>query len=333
VEITMAFQSHRTRFKGILAGIEQEKIIELDYQRENIKERLDYVNKKYSYVRKYYEEYTSEYYKVNVNTDDNLSSDINIFKAIERDGNYLLNSLDIPRDSQHKYNLLTQEEFDKKLKDEKKVDLFGEDLVDVLKPSFSNEFINMDLKITNKDLTEDSEMGEVLRDYDAIKYHLKDEMRKIKLKQGSYLNVNKAKKMLGTINCDMLDVKTSYKGITRPSTKLGDIGSAPDYDSIKYSNPAHIKAIISNVRFGEIEPDSMLSHLAYDIEKATKSLYENDKLDDLDMEIIDCINSGMTIRATGEELNRDKKAIQQRLDKICRRVSLYYTYLKIIENC
>ena len=278
----MAFQSHRTRFKGDLAGIEQEKIVELDYQRENLEERLDYINKKYSYVSRYHEEYTSEYYKVNVNTDDNLSADINIFKAIERDGNYLLNSLDIPRDSQHKYNLLTQEEFDKKLKDEKKVDLFSEDLVDILKPSFKNDFTNMDLKITNKDLEEDSEMGEILRDYDAIKSHLKDEIRKIKSKQGSYLNVTKAKMALGTINCDMLDVKKSYKGITRPSTKLGDIGSAPDYDSIKYSNPAHVKAIISNVRFGEIEPDSMLSHLAYDIKKAIDSLYANNKLDDLD---------------------------------------------------
>ena len=326
----MAFQSHRTRFKGDLAGIEQEKIVELDYQRENIGERLEYINKKYSYVSKYHEEYTSEYYKVNVNTDDNLSADINIFKAIERDGNYLLNGLDVPRDSQHKYNLLTQEEFDKKLKDEKKVDLFSEDLVDILKPSFKNEFTNMDLKITNKDLEEDSEMGEILRDYDAIKSHLKDEIRKIKSKQGSYLNVTKAKMILGTINCDMLDVKKSYKGITRPSTKLGDIGSAPNYDSIKYSNPDHVKAIISNVRFGEIQPDSMLSHLAYDIEKAIKSLYANNKLDDLDMEVIDCINSGMNNTATAKEVNRDESTVRGRVDKICRRIALYYTYLEII---
>ncbi len=329
----MAFQSHRTRFKGDLAGIQQEKIAELDYTKEKIEERLDYINKKYSYVRKYHEEYTSEYYKVNVNTDDNLSSDINVFKALERDGNYLLNSLDIPRDSQYKYNLLTQEEFDKKIKDEQKMDLFSEDLVDVLKPSFSNEFTNMDLRITSKDLMEDSEMGEVLRDYEAVKSHLKDEMRKIKAKQGSYLNVSKARMILGTINCDMLDVKKSYKGITRPSTKLGDIGSAPDYDAIKYSNPAHVKAIISNIRFGDIEPDSMLSHMAYDIEKAIKSLYSNGKLDDLDLEIVDCLNSGYSERRTAEELNKGKTTIQQRISKVCRRVALYYTYIEIVMDC
>lgn len=325
----MAFQSHRTRFKGDLAGINQEKISELDYTRENIEERLDYIKMKYSYVRNYHEEYTTEYYKVNVNSDDNLSADINIFKAIEKDGNYLLNSLDIPRDSQHKYNLLTQEEFDKKLKDEKKLDLFADDLVDVLKPNLKNEFTNMDLKITQKDLNEDSEMGEILREYDAVKTHLKEEIKKIKCKQGSYLNVSKAKMILGTINCDMLDVKKSYKGITRPSTKLGDIGSAPDYDSIKYSNPAHIKAIISSVRFGDIEPDSMLSHMAYDIEKAIKILYAKGKLDELDLEIVDCLNSGYSERRTADELKKGKTTIQQRINKICRRVALYYTYLEI----
>lgn len=326
----MAFQSHRTRFKGDLAGIQQEKIVELDYQKENLEERMSFLKGKYKDVEKYHEEYTSEYYKVNVNTDDNLSADINIFKAIERDGNYLLNSLDVPRDSQHKYTMLTQEEFDRLIKKEEKGDITDEAYKNILEPKDKNDYINMDLKITSKDLTEDSEMGEVLRNYDVVREHIKQEVGKIKEKKGSYLNVYRAKLLLGTINCDMLDVKKSYKGITRPSTKLGDIGSAPDYNSIKYSNPAHIKAIISNVRFGDIEPDSMLSHLAYDIEKAIKSLYENGKLDDLDMEVVDCINSGMTIRATGEELKRDKKAIQQRLDKICRRVALYYTY---IEEC
>ena len=325
----MAFQSHRTRFKGDLAGIEQEKIVELDYERENSKERLDYINKKYSYVSRYHEEYTSEYYKVNVNSDDNLSADINVFKAIERDGSYLLNSLDIPRDSQYKYNLLTQEEFDKKLNDEKKVDLFSEELIDVLKPSFKNDYINMDLKITNKDLAEDSEMGEVLRDYDAVKSHLKDEMKKIKLKQGSYLNVAKAKMILGTVNCDMLDVKKSYKGITRPSTKLGDIGSAPDYDSIKYSNPAHVKAIISTVRFGDIEPDSMLSHLAYDIEKAIEDLRNRKEFDDIDMEIIEAINCGISMNSLQNELKISKQAISKRFNKICESISMYYTYYEM----
>ena len=59
-------------------------------------------------------------------------------------------------------------------------------------------------------------------------------------------------------------------------------------------------------------------------------VYVNNKLDDLDMEIIDCINSGYSERRTAEELGKGKTTIQQRMGKICRRIALYYTYLEII---
>ena len=327
----MAFQSHRTRFKGDLAGIKQEEIMELDYTKENIDERMEYIKKKYSYMRKYHEEYTSEYYKVNVNTDDNLSSDINVFKAIERDANYLLNSLDIPRDSQYKYNLLTQEEFDKMLKKEEKGDITEEVYQNILVSKDKNDYINMDLVITKKDLNEDSEMGVILRDYEKIKTHIKEEHMKLKSGKGSYINLYSIKLILGTINCDMLDVKKSYKGITRPSNKLGDIGSLPDYGAIKYSNPAHVKALITYIRFGEIEPDSMLSHMVYDMEKAVKELYKAGMIDDLDVEIIDCINSGMSNVATAREIQRDESTVRARMDKVCKKIALFYSYLEIVE--
>lgn len=325
----MAFQSHRTRFKGDLAGIKQEKIAELDYTRENIKERLEYINKKYSYVRNYHEEYTSDYYKVNVNTDDNLSSDINIFKSIERDGSYLLNSLDQPRDKQHKYNILTQEEFDRIIKKEEKGDITDDAYKNILKPAFKNDYIGMDLKITKKDLEEDSETGEVLRQYNKVKTHLNEENIKLKNGQGSYLNVYQITLLSGTINCDMLDTKKMLNGIMNPAKKLGDIGSKPDFNSIKYSNPAHVKAIITSIRFEGLQPNSELSHLAHDIDRAIKELHKNGKLDDLDLEIVDCLNSGMSERATAEELGKGKTTIQQRISKICERVALFYSYINI----
>lgn len=325
----MAFQSHRTRFKGDLAGIEQEKIVELDYQKENIEERLEYINKKYSYVSKYHEEYTSDFYKVNVNTDDNLSADINIFKALERDGSYLLNSLDVPRDSQHKYNLLTQEEFDKLLQKEEKEDITDEAYKDVLMPKEKNDYINMDLKITNKDIIEDSEMGIILRDYDIVKTHLKDEISKIKSKQGSYLNVTKAKMILGTINCDMLDVKKSYKGITRPSTKLGDIGGDIDWTNVDYTNVDQIKDLIKIVNFGEIKPDDELSHLAYDLEEAINSLKNRSALDKIDLEIIEGVNAGVSMRRLEKELGISNQAISKRYNKLAEKIALYFSIIKL----
>lgn len=322
----MAFQSHRTRFKGDLAGVEQKSIIELDYTKEKIKDRLQYIERKYDNVGKYHEEYTTDFYKVNVNTDDNLSADINIFKAIERDGSYLLNSLDIPRDKQHKYNILTQEEFDKMLKKEAKEDITDDAFKNILASSPKNDYINMDLKITPKDLKEDSEMGCILRDYDRAKTHVKGEILKIKDKQESYLNVYSAKLLSGTIGCDMLDVKKSYKGITRPSNKLGDIGSLPDYSSIKYSDPKHIRAIISVVKLGDLEPDSELSHIAFDIKVAIEELYKRKILDDRDLYIIEGVNSGVSMRKLAKELGIKHQSVSERFSKVVDKIALYHTH-------
>lgn len=326
----MAFQSHRTRFKGDLAGIEQEKIIELDYTKEKVKERMEYIKMKYSYVRKYHEKYTSEYYKVNVNTNDNLSSDINIFKAIEKDANYLLNSLDLPREGEYKYNLLTQEEFDKKIKTENKADLYGEGLVDVLRPELKNDYVNMDLKIEAKDLREATELGRILREYEVVRIHLKKEMNNIKDGEGSYLKLYQIKNNLGSMKGDMLDCKKSYKGITRPSTKLGDESGKFYLEHIDYTNPDVVKAIITTIRFGEIQPDSILSHLAYDIEVVVKRLYEKGSIDSLDLEIIDCINSGMNNVRTAKEVNRDESTVRTRVNKICKKIAEGCTYIKIV---
>lgn len=322
----MAFQSHRTRFKGDLAGVEQKSIIELDYTKEKIKDRLQYIERKYDNVGKYHEEYTTDFYKVNVNTDDNLSADINIFKAIERDGSYLLNSLDIPRDKQHKYNILTQEEFDKMLKKEEKEDITDDAFKNILASAPKNDYINMDLKITPKDLKEDSEMGCILRDYDRAKTHVKGEILKIKDKQESYLNVYSAKLLSGTIGCDMLDVKKSYKGITRPSNKLGDIGSLPDYSSIKYSDPKHIRAIISVVKLGDLEPDSELSHIAFDIKVAIEELYKRKILDDRDLYIIEGVNSGVSMRKLAKELGIKHQSVSERFSKVVDKIALYHTH-------
>ena len=226
----MAFQSHRTNFKGDLAGVEQNSIIKLDYTLESLEKRINYIKTKYKEISEYHEEYTSDYYKVEVNSNDNLSTDINIFKAIERDASYLLNSLDVPKEREYRYNLLTQEEFDKLLRGENKADLYSDSFLNILKPDFTNDYINLSLVVTKRDILEDSEMGEVLRQYNDIRECLKDEMRKIKMGEESHLKLYQIKSLLSGLIGDMLDTKRIYKGIRRPSTKLGDIGSCPDYD-------------------------------------------------------------------------------------------------------
>lgn len=342
----MAFSSYRTKFQGNLGNIEVKQLGELDYKKVTLKERMKYIEEKYRNISPFYESYIfsktreeaeesfadlteediTEYYKVNLNTSDELSCEINIFKYCEKDASYLLNSKDLPKDKQEQYKFLSEEEFKQLLAKEQNVSLAeSEDggAMCILARKKTNDYTNMSHKITKKDL-EDEYAGQVLRCYNAAKEHLKEEMRKIKDKEGSYLELHKIRNLLKEINSDMILAKIQLKGIRSPAKKLGDIGASPDYDSIDYTDPRHVKCILKNVRFGEIQPDSMLSHLAYDIEVAIKELHNLGKLDDLDMEIIECFNAGYSNVAIGKELDRTENAIRQRLDKICRRIATFY---------
>ena len=60
------------------------------------------------------------------------------------------------------------------------------------------------------------------------------------------------------------------------------------------------------------------------MEFAIKELHNHRMLDDLDLEIIECYNCGYTHRAIAEELNKGKTTINQRLNKIFRRISKFY---------
>ena len=327
----MAFQSHRTRFKGDLAGIKQEKIMELDYTRELSKDRLEFIKNKHDAIKPYFDEYVDEYYKFNINTDDNLSSDINIFKAIERDGSYLLNSLDVPRDSQQKYKFYTKEEFDKiQHKERMNIPLDNPGAMNIVKPDFKNQYKSNDLTIDKSDF-DDELIGEILTQYENAREYLKEEMIKVKNKESSDYDLGFIKRNLGTLLGDMVDTKRMMKVVLRPASKLGDIGSKPDFNSIKYSNLNHVKAIISNVKFGEIQPDSELSHIAYDIENAIDKLIKRGALDQIDLDIIEGINAGISMRKLEEELGISNQAISKRFNKICEKIAMYYTYLELVE--
>ena len=119
----MTFDSYRNRFQGKLAGINVNELGILDRNLETLKERLDYVRKKYERVSKFYDAYIftkeqtdggmildkydeddfREFYKYSLNCSDSLSEEINIFQYIQNDATYLLNSSDLEKDEKNKY--------------------------------------------------------------------------------------------------------------------------------------------------------------------------------------------------------------------------------------
>ena len=332
----MAFSSHRKFFKGTLANVPVEVLSELDYSKEILEDRKDYIEEKYKDVKRFHEIYvggteTEEYYKVSLNKDDDLSEEINIFKYIERDGSYLLNSRDLPKDRQQQYKFLSEEGFEAIQRREKSFSDFGvsfdsgeeEGIMYILEPNMVNDYTNLDHKILKKDF-EDVRSAQVLQDYDKLRQVLKSEMEKIKNKKPSNLTLYQVKRLLQGINDDMIRAKIQLQGIRNPAKKLGDESGCFNIDMIDYSDPKVIEAILKNVKFGDLHPDSELSHMAYDLETAIKKLVSEGSLDETDEIIIDCYNAGYSKTAIAKEINRDEKVVRRRLIRIFNKISNFF---------
>ena len=343
----MKFISPRARFQGELGGIKADELRGLDYNVETLEGRLKEIDSKLEKVAPLIEEYfftpneedengekPRQYYKFDPTTTDELSEDINVCKYIQAYGSYLLNSKDIPREKQMEYTILTEDEFKKQLLKEMATD-FKADAGVVLDTRPTNDYKNLDLKITKKDMypelqnnpygirEKDIELAKILNNYETLREHLRSEMAKIKNGEGSYLSLYQIKSMLATIVGDMYDSKRMVLGIRNQAKRLGDESPYNDYSSLEYYNPDHIKAMLKFCKITKTpRPDDMVSHIGYDLHIAINKLFKSKKVDSVDREIIDCYNSGnYTIREIANEINKDSKTVQQRLDKISRRIS------------
>ena len=340
------FISPRARFTGTLNGIKVEDLKGLDFNIETLEGRLKEVREKLDKVSPFFDEYffTSEeeedgekprqYYKFDPNTTDELSEDINICKYIQSYGSYILNSKDLPRDKQIEYTILSEDEFKKQLLKEMATD-FKSDASIVLDTRPTNDYKNLDLKITKKDMfpelqnnkygvrDKDKELASILNDYETLREHLRCEMAKIKSGEGSYLTLYQIKSMLATIMADMYDAKRMVLGMKAPAKRLGDESPYNDFSTLDYNNPEHIKHCLKFCTITETpRPDDMVSHIGYDLRVAIRTLVKKRMIDKVDVEIIECYNSGSyTIREIANEIKKDSKTVQQRLDKICRRIA------------
>lgn len=350
------FISARARFNGTLAGIKTEELRGLDYNKENLDERIDEVLNKLEIIKPFLDEYffqkelddrdngefehlitdsdKREYYRYSPNTCDELSEDINICKYIQAYASYILNSKDLPKEKQQEYSILSEEDFKKQLLKEMSSEFNAESNV-VLDTRPTNDYNNLNLGITKQDLNphiqdnkygvreKDLELARILNCYETFREHLRNEMQKLKNGEPSYLRLYQIKNILGDIKGDMHDSKKMILGIRGQAKRLGDENPFNDFSTLDYNNEEHIKHCLRFCPLGEPKPDNELSHIGYDLKMAIENLVKLKKLDAIDLEIIECYNSSKySIRDIADEIKRDTKTVQQRLDKICRRITL-----------
>lgn len=333
------FVSPRAVFKGELQGIKVEDLAGCNYDLLTFEERIQFINSKLEQVDAFFTEYfykeedeDIEYFKCNLNKTDELSLDVNICKIIESYAIYLANSPDLGYNEVEKYVVLKEKEFKEILKKESLTDFKATNTVLDTRPS--NYYCNIDLTVGTKDMNpelqknkygireKDLELAAVLQSYEKMRVHLKGEMAKIKNKEESYLTLLQTKSLLAGLLGDIYDAKRMILGIRCSAKRLGDESPKYEFSAIDYSNKEHIKHCLRVCKMGTgLQPDNMCSHIAYDLKNSVDRLYSSGKIDDIDLEIIECYNSNYTVRQIASEIKKDTKTVQQRLDKICRRIT------------
>lgn len=190
------------------------------------------------------------------------------------------------------------------------------------------------IKVTPSLILDDSELGEILREYQQLRELLSQELQKIKNgqptrkitieKDGELIGVSLSFKMvrehLGEVNADMKLSITKLKGLEceRPApTKVYE----NKLDMIDYSNWMHIKKLLGHLWLKETSDNLDDVILVADLKRAL----DNIKLNAIDKDILEKYNEGYTEEDIAEELEINQSTVNRRIASISKRISEYLT--------
>ena len=196
------------------------------------------------------------------------------------------------------------------------------------------QYKSNNIKIIPALIKEDSELGEVLREYQPLRELLGQELQKIKNGQPTRkitiekdrelietpLNFKMVREHLSEVNSDMLlsiKYKKGLDGLRPAPTKVYE----NKLDMIIYSDWKMVKKLLGNLWLGETPSNEDDIILVADLQRAIKEL----KLSALDSSIITKYNEGWTIQDIGEEVGVHHSNVSRRIDKVCKLVSEYLT--------
>ncbi|WP_460293979.1 hypothetical protein [Clostridium tertium] len=266
-----------------------------------------------------------------------LSEDVYLSRRIETYTNWLLKG-SMDKEEQYSYTTLT----DKQYNDAEKAKRFiakGEGNTEEQKEVQENklktngiQYKSNVIKVTPALIKEDSELGEILREYQLLRELLGQELQKIKTGQStrkitiekdgelieSALSFKMVREHLGEVNADMKLSITKLKGLEceRPTpTKVYE----NKLDMIDYSNWKMIKKLLGHLWLKEtpINLDDII--LVADLQRAL----DNIKLDAIDKNIIEKYNEGYTEEDIAEELEINQSTVNRRIASISKRISEY----------
>lgn len=330
------WKNHESYFTGTIGGKNVFDLTKIDYGLINSKERLEYLDKLTKECEEFLGTYftgTEErepYYKYNPRTwKDVLAHDTNVCMVLETLATYLLNSRDLPLERQQEYKIFTDEELfkaaQKELNSKSKTQGSENEIIEfLLRKAETNGYFVKDTALKPSDFADKEEnLGEILKAYDLMYQHLREHARKLKLGEYSPYSVTKIKRLMSGLKDDMILAKEKIK---RPIMleNNGDFKSITDWDQFDFTNKDHVKAILY-FKPRKLSPEDTLAIIIYDVNNIIKKLYWLGLLSDIDLEILEMLQSQFTLSEIAEELNYSgKTSIFKRLDSITDKIIKYY---------
>lgn len=302
-------------------------MIELKLKGTTREEKLQYLNSTINTPK------AKEQYQEGIDKRFNkLSEDVYLGKKVEAYASWLL------KGEQGDFDLLTDKQ---RLKEEasKVVYLTGEsneendNFIEANRAN-GNSYKSNEIVVTPALLKEQSELGNILREYQPLRVLLGQELQKVKNKEVTKeitiekndelitvpLSYKMVREHLIEVNADMklsITYKKGLDGLRPAPTKARDI----DSDTIDYDNWKVIKKLIG---IGLIDLENrttckseMLSIVTVDLVGALKRC----NLSALDSSIISMYNDGWQLQEIGKEVNLHYSNVGRRIDKICKLLS------------
>ena len=349
--------NNRKKFNGTLARVSVEELSVLDFSKNTLEERMRYIQNKYQEVSAFYNSYTyckeenvdggftnlceltqedmDKYYKYNLNANDYLSDDINVFKLCERDASYLLNSPDIKESAIRCCNrndncsLDHIENVEHEVNNDNyrlapKLDIKAGDYKtkDINKDNLTNEQWERFKKINKSlimELTQKNEARLNLLDRKIELENMVCENAQDDVKRRSELRITIEN--IKSIKDDMIRIKKSFTPFVEIKCDKCPTSKTDFCENLDYKNSEHVKVALLLHNNDSVKQD--LNIIAYDINVAIKRLIKMDMLSSYDLDLIDSYRFFKgNIKRVAEDLEKHRQQIYRDLDKIVYKIML-----------
>ena len=304
-------------FSGRLDGVTIYELIErIDYQKVIYDDRLDVVESILDSTD-FFQEYFDDYYNCHINEKQVLSEEEFVCASLERMASYLLLSEDIREDISRKNNDYTfvnkKDFFQKKLDREPSVDSLRTQNAVIETSSAQNNNKNYLLskkqKIYSVDLKDNSEMGQILRQYEKFIELSRQQLKNKMFKEAFYLQRN-----IGFAKDDMLFVKDSYKG-TIDFIHVYPSGPASiKIDDVDYKDIKHVKILLTMPEMDLTYDDLPL--IIYDFQK----ILANTWLDPFETQVVELLQQGYKRSDIARELDCYHIKVTRAIERIAKKI-------------